>query len=424
MIQTSEYPKPILNANSTSDLPQAASKQLLAVCSTCGASYPAKPDLSVCSCTRQSNLLIRYSTGVGTKAALLASTGSTGRPSLWRYSPLLPAHPHYASRLDVGWTPLIEAGSIGRVRLLLKDETRNPSGSLKDRASEVVIALAAQNNIRNVIVASTGNAGASLACLGAARGISVTIIVPENVPGAKLAQSVAYGARVYRVEGTYDDAFNLASEVSRHRDVLNRNTGRNPYTREGKKTCAFEIAEQLGWQAPDWVVVPTGDGNILSGIAKGFEELFNLGMITSLPRLIAAQAKSSNAIARRYRGEHCAVAQPRTLADSISVSEPRDADLAVRALYTSRGSAIELADTEIIDAVHSLARQHGCFVEPSAAAAYAATERLVSFGMTQPGQTVVTILTGTGLKDLRPVLQSQKCADAPLVKPGEWQKIE
>lgn len=263
-------------------------------CIGCGRRHDVWPGVYHCTCERQENLAIGYDLGPTTRAALLQSVAENEN-SLWRYAPLLPIDRRYRSPLNVGWTPLYDFGEYARTRFFLKDETRNPSGTLKDRASEVVIAAAAAHDIADVIVASTGNAAASLACIGAAAHIHVTILVPRTVPDAKLAQIVAYGAAVYKVDGTYDDAYALAQKVSAAKGIFNRSTGLNPFTREGKKTCAFEIAEQLKWQAPDWVIVPAGDGNILSALWKGFEELAALGLLPSLPRMVAAQAAAFRA---------------------------------------------------------------------------------------------------------------------------------
>jgi threonine synthase len=394
-----------------------------AVCADCGAEHPCRAPIYVCGCAAQGTLTIRRQLDVSVRDALTAQTGPTGEQSLWRYASLLPADRFFASPLMVGWTPLLDAGPFDGVRVLLKDETRNPSGSMKDRASEIALAVAAQHGLTASIAASTGNAAASLACIGAAMGFAITVIVPETIPDAKLAQIIAYGAQVYRVRGGYDDAYDLSLEISRRHGIYNRNTGFNPFTREGKKTCAFEIAEQLGWRSPDWVVVPAGDGNILSGLWQGFEELYSLGLISSRPRLIAAQAVTSNAIANWFRGNRDFVAEPHTIADSIAVSRPRDGAAAVRALAASGGYPVELSDEEIVLAVHKLARSFGCFVEPSAAAAFAALDSLLRDRMVQAGETVVCVLTGSGLKDLGPVLNTLDRTRVPLLDRGAWDAV-
>jgi threonine synthase len=354
----------------------------------------------------------------------LRRSAAENEASLWRYAPLLPVERRFASPLQVGWTPLLDCGRVGTVRLLLKDETRNPSGSLKDRASEVVVAVAAAHAIDEVIVASTGNAAASLACIGAAAGIKVIVLVPETVPAAKLAQSLAYGAQVHRIAGCYDDAYDMAIKIAQARGILNRSTGLNPFTREGKKTCAFEIAEQMDWQAPDWVIVPTGDGNILSSLWKGFKELSALGWLPALPRLVAAQSAASCVIARAHNDSIVAADSTiGTIADSITVDRPRDLTSALAALSESGGLAATVDDDEITAAVRALASRFGVFVEPSSAAAFAAFERLREAGRFGEHDRVVCLSTGTGLKDLRPVLTASMFVSEPAIHPAEWRNL-
>ena len=392
-------------------------------CVACGRRHDVTARTAACTCERQENLSIRYALGACTATELRRSLDA-GTPSLWRYAPLLPVGQRFASPLQVGWTPLLDCGPVGAVRLLLKDETRNPSGSLKDRASEVVVAVAVAHAIDDVIVASTGNAAVSLACIGAAAGVRVTVLVPETVPAAKLVQLVAYGARVHRVAGRYDDACEMADKIARARGSLNRSTGINPFTREGKKTCALEIAEQMDWQAPDWVIVPTGDGNILSAVWKGFRELAELGWLRTLPRLVAAQSVASSVIARRHDSRIAAADPPvRTMADSITVDRPRDATAALAALRDSQGLAVAVDDREIIAAVRTLAARYGVFVEPSSAAAFAAFERLRAADAFAPRQRVVCIATGSGLKDPRPVQADVDAIAAPPVPPHAWRDL-
>lgn len=400
-----------------------------AECVECGRASRLSAASGTCGCERRGNLAVRYTLDAARRAALLDSVAAD-EPSLWRYAPLLPVERRFASRLMVGRTPLIDCGEVGGARLHIKDETRNPSGSLKDRASEVVVAVAAAHGLREVIVASTGNAAASLACVAASAGLRAVIVVPQTAPPAKLAQILAYGATVYRVAGRYDDAFALVETVSEKRGLFNRSTGINPFTREGKKTCAFEIAEQLGWRAPDWVIAPTGDGNILSALWKGFQELAALGLLSALPRLVAAQSVASAAIARAH-GRHRALPNPdaadATIADSITVDEPRDRVAALAALRDSDGVAVEVDDRAIVAATRAMASRFGLFVEPSSAAAFAAFERMSEAGLIEPGQRVVCLATGTGLKDLRSVLSVASpealAESAPLLRPGDWRGV-
>jgi threonine synthase len=351
------------------------------------------------------NPVLRLDLGALSAAGFLESLSGT---DLWRYEALLPAPRTRASRLRVGGTPLLDLGTGDNgVRLLAKDETRNPSGSLKDRATEVALAVAEEQGYARVVGASTGNAGASLACVAAARGMAAKVVVPAAAPPSKLAQIRAYGADLVKIDGTYDDAFDAALEIAARERAFCRNTGVNPYVREGKKTCALEIAEQLGWRAPDWVVVPCGDGNLLAGIGTGFLELVRLGVIAAPPRLVAAQARTSDSIARTFaiavdEGQVPAVpvpVTPATRADSIAVGRPRDHVGAIRALLDCGGLPVVVDDAEIMAARRDLARGFGLWVEPAAAAGLAALGALRDEGTVAAGETVVLVLTGAGLKD-------------------------
>ncbi|WP_150618701.1 threonine synthase [Pandoraea horticolens] len=325
---------------------------------------------------------------------------------MWRYRALLPVESRWGSRLVVGGTPLIDCGDDGGVNLWVKDEARNPSGSLKDRATEVVLAVAKRAGCTHAVAASTGNAGASLACIAASQGMSATVVVPTSTPFVKLAQIRAYGAKVCEIDGTYDDAFEIAERMADDAGVCCRNTGINPFTREGKKTCAFEMAEAFDWCVPDWVVVPTGDGNILSGIAAGFLDLYALGITSAVPRLLAAQADSSNSITRDWQDDDedtalpqsPTVVSPETVADSLSVSRPRDHFAALHALRVTRGACVALDDARILAASQTLARRFGLWFEPSTAAGYAALHECLATGRIQAGSRVVLLGTGTGLK--------------------------
>ncbi len=330
--------------------------------------------------------------------------------SMWHYRPLLPVEEDgYTAPLETGWTPLYLASGLGARlgfgELYLKDEGRNPTGSLKDRASAMAVARAVSKGQRILACASTGNAASALAGMCASAGLRSVIFVPETSPVGKLAQIVAFGAYLIRVKGTYDQAFDLAASACARFGWYSRNTGTNPYLSEGKKTVSFEIAEQLAWRAPDWVFVPVGDGNIIASVGKGFEELLEIGFIEKLPRLVAVQADGSSAIVDALLGD--GVIRPvevRTLADGIAVGHPRDPDRAMRAVRRSNGLAIKVKDSELLDAQGLLARKSGVFVEPAAAASLAGLVRLGGEGRIGQQDRIVLLLTGNGLKDPASVL--------------------
>ena len=301
-----------------------------------------------------------------------------------------------------GDTPLVlperlRQGS-GFRELWLKNDTLNMSGSLKDRASLLVAEQALAHGEKRVVLASTGNAGASMACVGAACGLEVVLFVPAAAPRAKLLQSLLYGARVVPVQGTYDDAFGLSIAFTRTFGGINRNTAFNPFTVEGKKTVSLEIYNQLGFRAPDVVYVPTGDGVIFSGACKGFADLQAAGLIDKMPLMIVVQAEGSNAIALSWKNDReTVIPATSTIADSLSVCRPAAGAMALGFLRRGPGRAVEVTDAEISTAQADLAREAGLFVEPSSAAAWAGFMK--DRGNLDPGARVVVLLTGTGFKD-------------------------
>jgi threonine synthase len=331
-----------------------------------------------------------------------------------RFLDLLPIDdPSLLPPLAVGPTPLHPApglrAALGLPRLFLKDETALPSGSLKDRASSLVVAKAREKGHGTVATASTGNAAAALAAMAAAAGLECVLFVPADAPAAKLAHGLACGARVLRVAGSYDDAYALALEASLHFGWYNRSTAYNPYTIEGKKTVAFEIWEQLGRAAPDAVVVPVGDGAILAGVAKGFDDLRAAGLIDGAPRLVAVQAEGSAAIVDAWERGAPAVAplaRATTLADSIRVASPANGAWALRALRESAGLGVRVSDAEIAASIGEMGRLTGLFVEPAAAAGLAGLRRALARGDLAPGGTIVLLVTGSGLKDAAAVTRA------------------
>ena len=357
--------------------------------------------------------------------------GFRGGPNdIFRYAPLLPIR-----RLDapfplrVGATPLHAtprlAESLGLVNLYLKDDTLNPSASIKDRASAVALRRAIDIGATSVSAASTGNAGSSLACLAAALGLRAYVFVPESAPAAKLTQLLSFGARVLAVRGNYDDAFDLCLAASDEFGWFNRSTGYNPFTREGKKTCAYEIWQDLDGRVPDRVVVPTGDGNLLSGLWKGWCDLRAVGLIDRVPKIDCAQSESSAAISltvHRLRDKSSSevdwskvavdAVKATTVADSIAVDLPRDGLAAVQAILHSGGEAVTVPDEEILAAIPDMARSTGVFAEPAAAAPWAAVKQMVQDDRIRPDELVVCIVSGSGLKD---VARARMVAGNPLV---------
>ncbi len=382
-------------------------------CVLCGAAYPEGANQYSCpECGELGTLRVSYDYDRIKASASRDGLAAVPFRDHWRYLPLLPlAADRVEFPLAVGGTPLHPVPGLrkelGLERLWVKDDTANPSASLKDRASAVVLLKGKELGRREFAAASTGNAGASLACLSAALGLPCHVFVPESAPRAKVAQLVVFGADVLSVRGSYSEAFSLCVEASERFRWYNRNTGYNPYTVEGKKTVALEIAEQLGWEPPDTIIVSTGDGCILSGIWKGFTDLHRLGWISRLPRLVAAQAEGSQSIKQAFDGDGIIrpVAED-TLADSISVALPRNGVMAVQDLKASGGNATSVSDGEILQAMPLLGKTTGLFAEPAAAAAVAALVKLVDQGELSSGERVVVLSTGHGLKDVDAALRA------------------
>ena len=309
--------------------------------------------------------------------------------------------------LPVGGTPLMAVPrlreALGMPRLWLKDDGRNPSGSTKDRASLLVVAKALEWGVDTVATASTGNAATALAAVAAAAGLQAVVFVPASAPPAKLVQMLSYGATVLPVDGSYDDAFELSLQACEHFGWLNRNTAYNPFTIEGKKSAALEIAAAMTPDIPDAVVVPSGDGVIAAGLAKGFADLERAGLIKRRPRLVVVQPGGSAAIAAALRDgseEITPVTGAASIADSLVVSAPRNAPLCLREVRASGGSGVIVSDEAILDAIPRLAGLTGVFAEPAGAASLAGLEAALDEGLVERGEQVVLMVTGTGLKDV------------------------
>lgn len=334
----------------------------------------------------------------------------TGEHSLWRYARLLPVAAggggarRVRSGYVAGWTPLHRADRLARRlglgRLWIKDEAGNPSGALKDRASVLAVADALDRGRDVIATASSGNAGAALAGAAAAVGLRCVVFVPRGTPPAKLTQIGRYGARVLVVDGDYDAAVRLSTAACRRWGWYCRNTAYNPCTAEGKKTVALEIVEQLGWSAPDAVVVPVGDGNILAGVHRGLCDARAMGWIDRMPRLIGVQAAAAAAVHRAW-AEGAADAGPapaRTRAESINVGEPQDGFRALAAVRDTAGVMVAVEDEEIFAAIDWLAAESGVYAEPASAAGAAALPALVARGELGSTDRVVLLNTGSGLK--------------------------
>jgi threonine synthase len=336
----------------------------------------------------------------------------------WRYRELLPLEPTAIPRKwPVGWTPILElpglARELGVRQLWLKDEGRNPTASLKDRASSVGVAHAMQNGAMTIATASTGNAATSLSGHAALAGMACMIFVPRNAAAPKLAQLLVYGAKVFSVAGPYDDAYRLCSAACERFGWYNRNCAINPVLVEGKKTCGLEIAEQsvLAGRMPDWVAVSVGDGCTIAGIAKGLTEMHALGVIERVPRVLGVQAAGVAPVEYAFKHDKLpATCDRTTIADGINVQVPRNWRKAVNYIRAAEGEVVSVSDEAILAAL-KLAGKYGAFGEPAAAAGVAGIKAAREAGIIGADESVLGVITGSGLKD---TASAMKAAGKPI----------
>ena len=392
---------------------------LSAKCTRCGAEYEALPTITTCKCG--GILDIQYSYSAIRDHFSPADLEQNHDYSMWRYRPFLPVEEDSpAPPLRVGWSPLYKADRLSKVlglkTLYIKDDGQNPTASLKDRASAMAVVKAREAGADTIACSSTGNAASSLAGNAAAAGLATYIFVPSRAPKGKVAQLMIFGATVISVDGSYEDTFALSKAAIDRWGWYNRNAAINPYLSEGKKTVTFELMEQLHWQVPDYVALSVGDGCTIAGVWKGFRDLYETGFIDRLPKLISTQAEGCCPLNRALRtGEPWSPMEENTLADSIAVGVPRNADKALNAVRESKGIAVNVSDEEILGAMRLLGRTQGVFGEPAGVTGTAGVKKALELGLIDPDATVVSIVTGNGLKD---VANGIKAAGEPmLVRP-------
>ncbi len=367
-------------------------------CVSCGSVYPFNPRLL--SCPRCGSLLevVRNQS-----PAVSWSVWRARRPGVWRYREALPVPESVRPvTLGEGATPLVEAGLDGvRARVWVKFEGANPTGSFKDRGMTVGVTVAKLVKARVVVAASTGNTASSLAAYAARAGLRAVVVLPRGgVALSKLLQARLHGAIVVEVDGSFDRAMSMVLEAAREGPVYPLNSF-NPVRLEGQKTIAYEIVDELG-RAPDYVVVPVGNGGNIAAIWKGFKELYEWGLLDRLPAMIGVQAEGASPLARAWESgsrDPVWVDEPKTVASAIRIGRPVNWMKAYRAVEESGGLFVTVTDEEILVAQRILARRVGLGVEPSSAASLAGLIKLHSEGFLGEGEEVVLIATGHALKD-------------------------
>lgn len=395
-----------------------------AKCVRCGKIYEAVPQLTNCACGGILDIVYDYDY---IKTRLTRETLAGRRDnSMWRYRELLPVEEDtQAPPLRVGWSPLYEAKALaeelGIGRLYVKDDGLNPTASLKDRASSMAVAKALEAGARVIACSSTGNAASSLAGNAAAAGLKTYIFVPSRAPKGKVAQLMTFGATVISVQGSYEETFELSKAAIEKWGWYNRNAAINPYLSEGKKTVGLEIMEQLNWEVPDYIAISVGDGCTIAGLWKGLKDLHAIGLIDRLPRLISAQAEGCCPLNRAIEtGEDWRPLEENTLADSIAVGVPRNADKALMAIRESNGLTVNVSDAEIMAAQKLLGRTCGVFGEPAGVTGAAGLKKLCEQGRIERDAAVVSVVTGNGLKDVANAIAA--CGE-PISIPGDMDRL-
>lgn len=392
---------------------------ICARCVKCGKEYEAVPNLENCSCGGILDIIYDYEY-IKTKLTKEELSKRTDY-SMWRYREVLPINEDTENTpLRVGWSPLYDAQRLadllGIKKLYIKDDGLNPTSSLKDRASALAVAKAIEAGAKVIGCSSTGNAASSLAGNAAAAGLETYIFVPSRAPKGKVAQLITFGANVISVDGSYEDTFKISAEAIKKWGWYNRNAAINPYLSEGKKTVSLEIGEQLNWECPDYVAVSVGDGCTIAGVWKGFKDLYALNLIDRLPRLISVQAAGCCPINRAIAEKKpWYPMEENTLADSIAVGVPRNPDKAINAIMESNGIVINVTDEEIMAAQKLLGTTCGVFGEPAGVTGTAGLKKACELGLIPKDSTVVSIVTGNGLKDVDNAIKATK--PPVLIKP-------
>ena len=378
-------------------------------CRECGRAYPAEA-LHVCEfCFGPLEVSYDYEAIAG---ATTRQSIAAGPLSIWRYANLLPARNDGAVDLGAGFTPLVRAdrlaAELGLGELWIKNDTTNPTGSFKDRVVAVALARARELGFKVAACASTGNLANSVAAHAARAGMRHIVFVPADLEAGKIVMTSVYGPHLVAVDGSYDDVNRLCAELtSEHPTWAFVNVNLRTYYAEGSKTLAFETAEQLGWQAPDHVVVPVGSGSQLIKIAKGFDELRQVGLLEGGPpvRISGAQAVGCSPVATAFAEHHDYVlpVKPATIAKSIAIGNPADGWYALDAVRSSGGALAAVTDEELVEGIRLLARTEGIFAETAGGVTVATLAKLAAAGVVRPDERVVAYVTGHGLKTIEAV---------------------
>jgi threonine synthase len=374
-------------------------------CRECGRTYEVAPLYTCEWCFGP--LEVAYDTDV-IAAEVSRESIAAGPLSIWRYAPLLPVDPPSDLTHSVGFTPLVRAdrlaAELGLGELWVKDDTRNPTNSFKDRVVAVALAKAIEFGIKTIACASTGNLANAVAAAATRAGLPSYVFIPSDLESGKILTTAIYGGTLVAVDGTYDDVNRLCAELAADRPWAFVNVNMRPFYAEGSRTLAFETAEQLGWETPDHVVVPIASGSLLTKIRKGFDELHQYGLIDGPPnvRVSGAQAAGCSPVATAF-AEHTDVVRPvkpDTIAKSLAIGNPADGPFAIDAVRETGGEFAAVTDDEVVEGMRLLARTEGIFGETAAGVTIATLKRLAESGVVRSDERVVVYVTGHGLKTL------------------------
>jgi threonine synthase len=376
-------------------------------CRECGREYPLAPVFSCEFCFGPLEVAYDYD---GIREAMTRDSIAAGPDTLWRYAELLPCDPEYKVDIGTGYTPLIRADrlakAVGLDTLWLKNDTVNPTWSFKDRVVSIAIARAREFGFEAMACASTGNLANSVAAHSAAAGMECFVFIPNDLEQGKVVGSAIYSPTLVMVEGSYDDVNRLCTELSMERPWAFVNINVRPYYSEGSRTIGFEVAEQLGWRAPDHIVAPLASGSMYTKIWKGLQEFATIGLIEEpSTRMSGAQATGCSPIATAYREQtfNFVPQKPNTIARSLAIGNPADGYYALKQMEETGGGVEMATDPEIVDGIKLLAETEGIFAETAGGVTVACLRKLVESGFIRRDEETVAVISGGGLKTIEAV---------------------
>ncbi len=389
-------------------------------CRECGREYEAAPIFTCEWCFGPLEVAYDYD---AIAKSVTREKIAAGPLNLWRYSDLLPVEPNPAVDLGTGFTPLVRAdrlaAELGLGEVWIKNDTRNPTNSFKDRVVSVALSKALEFGFKVFACASTGNLANSVAAHAARAGMRSYVFVPSDLEQGKIVTTAVYGGNLVAIEGNYDDVNRLCAELAGIYEWAFVNVNMRPYYAEGSKTLAFETAEQLGWTVPDHVVVPVASGSLLTKIRKGFDELYKVGLLDEEPvvRVSGAQALGCSPVAEAFIENNDTIrpVKPSTIAKSLAIGNPADGYFALDVVRTTGGGFGAVTDDEIVDGMQLLARTEGIFAETAGGVTVATLKKLAADGTIRPDERVVVYITGHGLKTLEAV--SPTCGPTATIAP-------